>query len=134
MGRFCLTTPSLLVQLISQLSRVVITEIPRAFFLRGLPDHFHSRHVECLSAKQFPRLSLRAAELQGLLGLVSALWFGSSGWLSQQERLDPFSLQPTHVCVCPGWGQSTRTAGVTSSQTALDGPRQAVRINNLLRL
>lgn len=74
-------------------------------------------------------------ELLLSLGSCFSLWFGSSGWLSQRNKPDPL-LFPAHtcLCVCPCWGHLGRTVGVMRSQTALNGPKQAAQINNLLRL
>lgn len=128
------TTSSLLVQLISQLSCVVITEIPRALFSWTFLGRAHTLNASQPNSFLFS-LSLSTAELLMSLGSCFSLWFGSSGWLSQQNQLDPL-LFPAHtcLCVCPCWGHFRRTVGAMSSQTALNGPKQVVQINNLLRL
>lgn len=107
-----------------------------------MPDHFHSERAECLSALTvFPSLS--AAELRVSLG--SCFW--PVVWqlllaLSAQPPLHytppqlslsslPSLRQPTHARPC--WGHFRRTVGVTRSQTALNGPKQAVQINNKVR-
>lgn len=134
------TTPSLLVQLISQLSRVVITEIPRALFSGACQIISTASTLNASQPNNFSplSLSLSTAELFMSLGSCFSLWFGSSGWLSQRNQLDPPPplLFPAHtcLCVCPCWGHFRRTVGVMRSQTALNGPKQAVRINNLLWL
>lgn len=135
---FCST--ALLVQLTSQLSSCCYYRDTEGFIFGGggLPDHFHSECAECLSALTvFPSLS--AAELRVSLG--SCFW--PVVWqlrlaLSAQPRLQPPSppplpslQQPTHACPC--WGHFRRTVGVTRSHTALNGPKQAVQINNKVR-
>lgn len=82
------------------------------------------------------RLSHSAAELPVSPGScffargLAALAGSHSG-----TSLTPTS-SPAHTCpsVRPCWGRSRRTVGIVRSQTALNGPKQAVRINNLLRL
>lgn len=97
-------------------------------------------HWMPLSLTVFSSLSLGTAEPLMSLGSCFRLWFGSSGWLSQRNQLNPprplAPLFPAHtcLCVCPCWGHSRRTVGVMRSQTELNGPKQAVQINNLLRL
>lgn len=96
------TTASLMVQLISQPSLVVITEIPRALFSGGLPDHFHRAHNECLPASQFSPPSLsqrcRAPRVSGVLFFCPR--FGSSGWLSQRNQPDPHLFPGPHMSEC----------------------------------
>lgn len=71
-----------------------------SFIFWALPDHFHSQHVECLSARQFPppllSLSLSTAGLLVSLGSCFSLWFGSSGWPLQRNQLD-LLLFPAHT-------------------------------------
>ncbi len=86
----------------------------------------------------FSPLSLSARQSSSCLwGLVlacglAALAGSRSGTSSTPSPL----LFPAHtcLCVCPCWGHFRRTVGVMRSQTALNGPKQAVQINNLLRL
>lgn len=64
--------------------------------------------------------------------MVWQLWLDLA---APPAQIPSSSSQPTHVCVlCPRWGRFLRTARVMRSQTALNGPRQAAWINNLLRL
>lgn len=131
------TTPSLLAQLISQLSRVFITETPRALFSGACQIISAASSLNASQPNSSLLSRLGTAELLASLGSCFSLWFGSSGWLSRRNRLEPpsSSFQPTHVCVYVHAGVIfRRTAGVTRSQTALNGPKQAVQINNLLRL
>lgn len=128
-------TPSLLVQLISQLSRVVITETPRALFSGACQIISTASTLNASQPNSFLLSLSGTVELLVSLGSCFSLWFGSSGWLSQRNKPDPL-LFPAHtcLCVCPCWGHLGRTVGVMRSQTALNGPKQAAQINNLLRL
>lgn len=134
-----LQTPSLLAQLILQLScGCVITEIPRASF--SGPCQIISTASTVFSPPPSLPPSLPLSALQGsscLWGLVLASWFGSSGWLLAAEPAQnplPVLFPLACLCVCPRWGHSRRTVGVMRSQTALNGPNQAVQTNNLLSL
>lgn len=75
-------SPSLLVQLISQLSCVVITEIQRALFSAACQIVSTARTLNASQPQQFSPLCLSTAELLVSLGSCFSLWFGSSGWLS----------------------------------------------------
>lgn len=76
-----------------------------------------------------------AAQLKSL-GSCFSCGLAAMVWLQKLLNLNPPSSlisrfsQPTHVS--PSWGHSRRTAGVTGCQTALNGPRQTVQINNRL--
>lgn len=128
--------PSLLVQLISQLSRVVITEVPRALF-SGACQIISTASMSNASQPNSFLLSLshhcRAPRVSGVL-FQPVVWQLRLALAAEPAR--PPSLPSPHmsVCVCPCWGHSRRTVGVTRSQTALNGPKQAAQINNLLRL
>lgn len=124
------TTPSLLVQPVSQLSHGVITELQRALVFGGCQIISTASTRNASQPNSF-LLCLSTAELLVSLGSCFSLWFGSSGWLLQQNRLDLF-LFPAHTCLCvrPCWGHSRRTVGVMRSQTALNGLKQAAQINN----
>lgn len=72
-----------------------------------------------------------------LWGLVLACGLAALAGSRRPTGSNPLLLftAHTHVCeLCPRWGHFSRTAGATRSQTALNGPRQAVHINNLFRL
>lgn len=130
-------SPSLLAQLISQLYCVVITAIPRALFSGACQIISTASMLNASQPNSFLlSLSLSTAELLMSLGscfslVVWQLWLGSCSGTSSTPLLFPAH---TCLCVCPCWGHSRRTAGVMRSQTALNGPNQAVQINNSLRL
>lgn len=92
--------PSLLVHLISKLSLVFVIETPRALFSGACQIISTAIPLNGSQPNSF-LLSLSALQSSSCLwGLVFSLWFGSSGWLSQQNQLDPPPLPSTHVSVC----------------------------------
>lgn len=131
------TTPPLLVQLISQLSHVVITEIPRALFSGACQIISTASTLNASQPNNFSPLSLsqHGQSSSCLWGLVLACGLAALAGSRSRTSSTPL-LFPAHtcLCVCPCWGHFRRTVGVMRNQTALNGPKQAVQINNLLRL